>query len=183
MIYGLIESKLTGKEDHYYNIQPLSSFFEHKTKDAIDQGSRPICVPCSVSVYLTWEYKKQYNLNKLFEEANGTKEGTSFINMLSYLKHEGLIRNYALVHTEQSLKTAIYLNGPCVAGLPVRDSESSRFWIGDKIEGYHAVSIIGWNNNGFILQNSWGSSWGNYGKAVLPYTDFRYFREIWTLIK
>lgn len=33
----------------------------------------------------------------------------------------------------------------------------------------HCMLIIGWNETGFIIQNSWGSSWGDKGTAVLPY--------------
>lgn len=33
----------------------------------------------------------------------------------------------------------------------------------------HMMLIIGWNETGFIVQNSWGSSWGNNGTAILPY--------------
>ena len=33
----------------------------------------------------------------------------------------------------------------------------------------HMMLIIGWNETGFIVQNSWGSEWGNDGTAILPY--------------
>jgi hypothetical protein len=36
----------------------------------------------------------------------------------------------------------------------------------------HAIAIVGYTSQGFIIQNSWGKSWGNEGFALLPYEDF-----------
>ena len=36
----------------------------------------------------------------------------------------------------------------------------------------HAVAIVGYTKEGFIIQNSWGTSWGYKGFAVLPYEDW-----------
>jgi hypothetical protein len=36
----------------------------------------------------------------------------------------------------------------------------------------HAVAIVGYTEKGFIIQNSWGESWGNQGFALLPYEDY-----------
>jgi hypothetical protein len=39
-------------------------------------------------------------------------------------------------------------------------------------DGGHAFVIIGYNRDGFIIQNSWGTDWGNAGRAVLAYEDW-----------
>jgi hypothetical protein len=41
-------------------------------------------------------------------------------------------------------------------------------------EGYggHAFALVGYNDTGFIVQNSWGEKWGARGFAVLPYEDW-----------
>jgi hypothetical protein len=36
----------------------------------------------------------------------------------------------------------------------------------------HAVAIVGYTRDGFIIQNSWGENWGNGGFALLPYEDW-----------
>ena len=36
----------------------------------------------------------------------------------------------------------------------------------------HAIAIVGYTYDGFIVQNSWGESWGTDGFALLPYEDW-----------
>ncbi len=38
--------------------------------------------------------------------------------------------------------------------------------------GGHAVAIVGYTREGFVIQNSWGPTWGEKGFAVLPYEDW-----------
>jgi hypothetical protein len=39
-------------------------------------------------------------------------------------------------------------------------------------DGGHAVAFVGYTAQGFIVQNSWGESWGERGFALLPYEDY-----------
>ncbi|HEX3141705.1 MAG TPA: C1 family peptidase, partial [Rhizobacter sp.] len=36
----------------------------------------------------------------------------------------------------------------------------------------HAFAIVGYNDRGFLVQNSWGSEWGSHGYAILTYDDW-----------
>lgn len=36
----------------------------------------------------------------------------------------------------------------------------------------HAFALVGFNRNGFVVQNSWGTGWGTGGFAVLSYADW-----------
>lgn len=36
----------------------------------------------------------------------------------------------------------------------------------------HAVALVGYTADGFIVQNSWGQAWGEQGFALLPYEDW-----------
>lgn len=47
----------------------------------------------------------------------------------------------------------------------------------------HAVTIVGYNADGFIIKNSWGSSWGNKGYAVVSYDYHRLFAKRMLAIK
>jgi hypothetical protein len=39
-------------------------------------------------------------------------------------------------------------------------------------DGGHAIALIGYNEDGFLLQNSWGPGWGSYGYGLLTYGDW-----------
>lgn len=41
-----------------------------------------------------------------------------------------------------------------------------------RADGGHAVAIVGYTRQGFIIQNSWGTGWGAGGFALLPYEDW-----------
>ncbi|TAN72597.1 MAG: peptidase C1 [Gallionella sp.] len=53
------------------------------------------------------------------------------------------------------------------AGLPViaYDGKPSR-------SGGHAFALVGFNRDGFVIQNSWGDKWGAGGFAVIGYADW-----------
>lgn len=38
--------------------------------------------------------------------------------------------------------------------------------------GGHAFALVGYNEVGFLVQNSWGEAWGKNGFATLPYEDW-----------
>jgi hypothetical protein len=46
---------------------------------------------------------------------------------------------------------------------PMKDAKSA---------GGHAFALVGYNERGFVVQNSWGTAWGASGFAVLPYDDW-----------
>jgi hypothetical protein len=44
----------------------------------------------------------------------------------------------------------------------------------------HAIAIVGYTRAGFIVQNSWGPSWGKGGFAILPYEDYMlHATDVW----
>ena len=48
--------------------------------------------------------------------------------------------------------------------------------------GGHAFAIVGYNNKGFYVQNSWGSTWGNNGVALWRYEDWlENARDAWVV--
>ncbi len=49
-----------------------------------------------------------------------------------------------------------------------------------RADGGHAVAIVGYNELGFIIQNSWGEDWGAGGFALLPYEDYMlHATDVW----
>jgi hypothetical protein len=94
-----------------------------------------------------------------------------------------IIKNYASIDTIDELKTALYVNGPCVIAVPVYNF-SERMWkqnAGDVFLGGHAMCICGYNKGGFIIRNSWGRfDWGQEGYCIFPYEDWGCQWEVWT---
>lgn len=49
-----------------------------------------------------------------------------------------------------------------------------------RAESGHAIALVGYTRDGFIVQNSWGASWGSKGFALLPYEDFLlHVTDVW----
>lgn len=203
MKYGFVKSELDGTEKviskvpENIDLPTEYSYFKQMSK-VIDQGQNPTCVPCSVSTYINWNINMadgsikdhDVEIKKFFKEAGGTENGMTFKDALHYLRHNGVktdkgnykIDQYAMIGSIPVLKYAIFMNGPCIGGLPVRDSYAYDFWNGESFEGGHAIAIIGYTEEGFIIRNSWGTSYGDSGYSILPYEDFENFYEIWTIL-
>ena len=45
--------------------------------------------------------------------------------------------------------------------------------------GGHAMSVVGWDLNGFIIENSWGDKWGDKGLFLLKYDVFD--ADVWDI--
>lgn len=201
MKFGFIQSKLDGTEQQLQVDKtvklPESYSCEKALPKVLDQGREPICVPCSISSFINWKLNissgnnqdNKVDLEKVFKKY-GTKDGMTFKEALHYLKHEGIetdkgnfkINKYAMVGSIPVLKQALLTNGPCIAGLPVKNSNNVDFWNGYGFEGGHAIAIVGYDKDGFIIRNSWGTSYGNKGYSHILYNDFEKFYEIWSLL-
>lgn len=46
--------------------------------------------------------------------------------------------------------------------------------------GGHCMVIYGWNETGWLVQNSWGKTWGKKGRFTLPYNVSR--KETWGIV-
>ena len=68
---------------------------------------------------------------------------------------------------------AIYCSARVHAGWATENHKTMRLIKQkDKTLGGHAFCIIGYNDKGFIVQNSWGSDWAYNGFAILSYKDW-----------
>lgn len=76
---------------------------------------------------------------------------------------------------------AIYCSGSAHEGwdIPSRktlrghdDLARIKYVASPKDDGGHAFALVGYNQEGFVLQNSWGRSWGSLGFALLPYEEW-----------
>jgi hypothetical protein len=166
----------------------------------VDQGSQQICVPCTISAYLNWrENLKDGNtkdnkiaLHEIYCSRSNNGEGMTYKDAFKFLRHNGVnskngllnINLYGRVVNNLALKHAIVMNGPCFGALPVYNSDYD-FWeekVNDKLMGYHAISIVGYDENGFFIRNSWGKSFGDNGYCHIKNKDMDKMIELWTII-
>jgi hypothetical protein len=94
--------------------------------------------------------------------------------------------SFARVESMGDLRRALLQNGPAVLSLPCYSSDTV-FWrpsVTDNVADPHghAVAVVGYNEHGFILRNSWGRLWGLWGYGLLPYTDFEQVWDVYTLV-
>lgn len=203
--FGFTPTKMDGSEHIFGNGAPQNSIpktysYRKFLPQVLDQGAESICVPCSISAYLNWREniktgsKKDNRIDyrEIYGIRSNEGDGMTYKEAFNYLRHHGVsskagklvIREYALVRNMFDLQAALVMNGPCFGALPVF-SDRAEFWNrlpGDSFYGYHAISIVGYNQEGFIIRNSWGQEFGNNGYATLKYEDFSKLVEAWTVI-
>lgn len=201
---GFMPSMLDGTEEIF--VAPknmgLPKQYSHKffLPPVINQGNDPICVPCSLSANINWKMNlkegvpvdNKVKLYDIFKSRTTEGEGMTFKEAFAYLLFKGVktkngifkINSYARVGNNEQLKFAIVANGPCVAVLPVYNADSAdEFWNEryGKLLGYHAVAVVGYNEDGFIIRNSWGENYGSDGYTLIKEKDANKFQEVWTI--
>lgn len=201
--FGFIESVIDGSEYVFgAGIEqkiPEKYSLKEFMPPVINQGNAPICVPVSISAYLNWREnlkdgsKKDNNINYFdVYDLYGVTDGMTFKQAFKHIRHSGItsdagtlkINQYATLKSAYTLRLALVMNGPCFGALPVYN-ENDEFWIkqeGDELQAYHAISIVGYDEEGFIIRNSWGKYFGNDGYTKIKNSDFKYFIELWTVV-
>jgi hypothetical protein len=76
------------------------------------------------------------------------------------------------MHAAISETQVIYVTADIHTGWLTPDAGKISHSSTDKILGGHAFLIVGYDQTGFWIQNSWGTSWGNTGFAHLDYSDW-----------
>jgi C1A family cysteine protease len=95
-----------------------------------------------------------------------------------------IIQAYAKVNTIDDLKTSLYLNGPALVGFPVYNY-TGQMWkkrSNESFKGGHAMTIVGYNEEGFLIRNSWGGLWNDNGYTIYNYEDWGAHWEIWSCV-
>jgi len=94
------------------------------------------------------------------------------------------ISGYGKVTDLKALKQSILNYGVGYFAIPVYNS-GSQPWVqnpGEELLGGHAIAVVGWTKEGFILRNSWGEEWGDQGYTIFPFSDWGKQWEAWFAI-
>lgn len=92
------------------------------------------------------------------------------------------IEGYARISTIEGLKRALIELGPCYISLPLYETRPYFWRPGKATPDGHAMVVVGYNREGFILRNSWGDKWNGDGHIVFPYNEWPCHLECWTCI-
>ena len=206
MNYGFVASKIDGTE-YEFKVNgkmkmPAAYSYKASLPEVLNQGSDPICVPCSISSFINWNINVTNNINNAEDhkidlrsiyksKTTPGNDGMTFKDAFKFLRNTGVNTNIGIYKIGQYFKMgsiiqvqqAIICNGPCFGALPVY-SDNWEFWDKTKgnLVGGHAIAIIGYNTKGFMIRNSWGKRWGENGYTLLEYKDFDHFYELWSVV-
>lgn len=204
MVYGTgcIRSKLDGTERKFQANGRLQTPDEYtwigSMPPVLDQGSTSKCVCYSLTSVLDWKVNRfkgtnesnNFDIDLLYSiRKRKDLEGMEIKEALKYLRKYGLggatISSYAMLGSPEQMKQALIMYGPFVGGLPVyRGAERGQFWKGPQrnLAGGHCVTFVGYNPDGLVLRNSWGTGWADRGYILFPWTDFSEIFEAWTAV-
>ena len=105
------------------------------------------------------------------------------LDELKNLAYPHRISTYAKVKTVAEIKTALMEFGYVVVSMPWHEDynlvNGVYTYTSNKNRGYHCVVIYGWDERGWLVQNSWGKSWGQEGRFIVPFS-FKW-REAWAV--
>lgn len=100
---------------------------------------------------------------------------------LKELAYPHRISGYFKINNADELKTALMKHGVVVVSMNVYNMGlllNDVYTYNDKNDyGRHCVFIYGWNEKGWLVQNSWGYLYGWDGRFIIPF-DFK-FNEMW----
>ena len=95
------------------------------------------------------------------------------------------IKSYARVNTVDDCKKALAKNGPCLIAFPVYNY-GMYIWrsrtVRQAMRGGHAMAIVGYTKDSFIIRNSWGSDWGDKGYTYYGFDEWGMHFDCWTTI-
>lgn len=129
------------------------------TREALKQLNH-----CGDCLYETFPWNDNYkNVKKLLEK-----------NKEKYLKEAlpYVITNYFRCYTEEEVKKALINQGSVIVCINIYPSFGGNAKVpaeDEKSKGGHAMCLVGWDKDGWIIANSWGKIWGNKGYCHLPY--------------
>lgn len=187
MILGCIQSKYDDRDLVYseQNSESLPDFYDYNIfydLNVLDQGDSSKCVPFSISVMLSAMNYSNINIDDIYSNRpNKPEDGMEIRDALKMIKKQfnDPYFQYFRLNSKLQIQSSLIANGPCILALPVRSFYVPEFWRGNGNYGGHAVCCVGYNKEGFIIQNSWGESFGDSGKCILPYNELNNLMEAW----
>lgn len=116
---------------------------------------------------------------------NDVKDAMNNINsnLENYLElaYPHRVSAYYRCKNDDAIKTAVMKDGPVLVSMNTYRGATLEndiyTWDPKASYGKHCVMIYGWDDRGWLIQNSWGDSYGGDGRFVMPFSYK--FNEAW----
>ena len=163
------------QSDNTEKFSPTFIYFNRDGSDVLDEGMVPrealkhlrvdgVCFEKTLGGFFYFDdYYDRFiaEKDKYIAEAKPYRISNYYkINGINEIKNA--IKELGCVSIMVPVYLSLYsvLSGGVVKYDPAKDKT---------VYGYHQMTVYGWNAQGFIGVNSWGTSWGSNGHFVLPY--------------
>lgn len=106
------------------------------------------------------------------------------LDELKALAYPHRISAYFKINNADELKTALMKYGAVVVSMNTYEDsklvDDVYTYDASQEHGCHCVFIYGWNEKGWLVQNSWGKLYGGDGRFIIPF-DYK-FNEMWGVV-
>lgn len=138
---------------------------------------------CNTMLNMGDVYETDLSGNHNFKEAMCNVEEK--IDDLKVKAYPHRIRRYVRLKSEGEIMQMLINHGPVLVSMKwyskSKLNKDGIYTYDSSVDyGNHAVVIYGWNETGWLVQNSWGPLWGKLGRFVLPF-EFE-LNEAWGIV-
>ena len=113
----------------------------------------------------------QEAINNIYKKEDHYRELASYNKLAAYFR----------CTTNDDIKTAIIDHGPVLVSMNTYSGakivDDVYTYDPNADHGRHCVMVYGWDERGWLIQNSWGESYAGDGRFVIPF-DYK-FNEAW----
>lgn len=172
-------------ENQYNIVEPLSVGYIYGNRNALLGNNQGMITRLAISNFcadgtpLNKDFPDHYEVPEIIDAVAARKD--ELHEMAAQYRYTA----YLKTTTKEEMKTALMNGTPIIIAVDwqkdmcYRNGEFFSTYLYGK-SGGHAMVIYGWNERGWLVQNSWGEGWGNHGTAVWPY--YYRIREAYAII-
>jgi hypothetical protein len=150
------------------------------TPVAVNLSAMKVKVPTEPNTFARALYKRAQLIDEWAGEAY---EGTSVNAGAKVMREYGLLREYRWAFSIDDVVDAVLAKGPVVLGIKwfesMYNAPDGVLKVSGNLVGGHCITVVGYRVakdakqkvDSFILQNSWGPTWGVNGLAEISVAD------------